>query len=98
MDFSEIEERLLALNFRLVFLHRSVESFEQAREERLKISGNPKQYDDLSLFVDEQERIRELVESSKLTSLSLDISKLDVHGVADAITRWMVKTGGLFLD
>src|SRR5688572_32103810 len=46
-DFRWMEERLLPLNFRLVFRTRSAESFAAAREERLKVSGNPAQYNDL---------------------------------------------------
>lgn len=53
-DFRWLEERLNALGFRLVFCTRTPQSFEAARTERLKVSGNPKQYDDLSLFLKEQ--------------------------------------------
>jgi len=40
-DFRRLEAKLLLLNFRIVFCTRSAESFEAAREERLKVSGNP---------------------------------------------------------
>ena len=53
-DFRWLEDRLLPLNFRLVFCTRSPESFAAARQERLKVSGNPSQYDDLAQFVEEQ--------------------------------------------
>jgi hypothetical protein len=59
-DFHWLEERLL-LNFRIVFCTRSPESFAAAREERLKVSGNPSQYNDSSRFIQEQELMRELV-------------------------------------
>ena len=59
-DFRWLEERLLPLNFRLVFLGRTPESFAAAREERLKVSGKPDQYDDLSVFVREQELMQRL--------------------------------------
>lgn len=97
-DFTALEERLRTLNFRLVFLHRSPESFVQAREERLKVSGNPSQYDDLSLFVDEQERLRALVEASSLTTLSLDVSDLTPLDAAKRIAAWMKETGGLEME
>jgi thymidylate kinase len=42
-DFQWLEERLLPLKFRIIFCTRSPESFEAAREERLKVSGNPSQ-------------------------------------------------------
>ena len=57
-DFGWLEERLLPLGFRLVLCTRRPESFERAREERLKVSGNPGQYDDLAPFVAEQEDMR----------------------------------------
>src|SRR5690242_20000738 len=53
-DFHWLEERLLPLGFCVVFLNRTADSFAAAREERLKVSGNPSQYDDLNRFVDEQ--------------------------------------------
>src|SRR5262249_20148884 len=73
-DFGWLEERLLPIGFRLVFCNRSKESFEAARKERLKVSGNPSQYDDLDQFVKEQELMRKLVKNSILPTLSIDIS------------------------
>ncbi|HCA81542.1 MAG TPA: hypothetical protein DEP53_17560, partial [Bacteroidetes bacterium] len=49
-DFRWLEERLVALGFHLIFCYRAPESFEEARRERMKVSGNPSQYDDLSQF------------------------------------------------
>jgi hypothetical protein len=45
---------LYHLGFRLVFCTRAPDSFEVARNERLKVSGNPPQYNDLQGFVEEQ--------------------------------------------
>ncbi len=98
LDFADLEQRLNKLNFRLVFLHRSPESFERAREKRLKVSGNPSQYDDLTLFLDEQERLRELAAASSMNSLSLDVSDLSPLGAARKIAAWMKETGGLEMD
>ena len=50
-NFKWLENRLLALGFRLVFCTRSVDTFEAARKERLKISGSPTQYDNLQSFI-----------------------------------------------
>src|SRR5512135_2569357 len=50
-DFRWLEDRLLAVGFRLIFCTRAPESFEAARAERLKVSGNPAQYDDVRSFV-----------------------------------------------
>ena len=69
-DFRWLEECLLPLNFRLVFCARSPQSFEAARAERLKVSGNPAQYDDLSIFVREQELMRSLIANSTLPCLN----------------------------
>jgi hypothetical protein len=95
-DFGWLEDRLRPLGFRLVFCTRTPESFEAARAERLKVSGNPKQYDDLSLLVGEQERMRELVRASTLPTLELDVSDSDVAAAADRVADWLEATGGLY--
>jgi len=91
-----LEDRLRPLGFRLVFCTRSPESFEAARAGRLKVSGNPTQYDILSVFVKEQELLRELVAASTLPTLEVDISDDDVAGAADRIADWLEATGGLY--
>ncbi len=95
-DFAWLEERLHALGFHLVFCNRSPESFAVAREERLLVSGNPSQYDDLSVFVDEQETMQRLVDESMLPTLALDISDDDIAKAADEIASWLKTTGGLW--
>jgi hypothetical protein len=97
-DFRWLEERLLPLNFRLVFLNRTPESFAAAREERLKVSGKPDQYNDLSMFVREQELIQGLVGESLLPRLELDISDNDIPRVVEKIADWMESTGGLWME
>lgn len=94
-DFRWLEARLDAVGFRLVFCTRSPESFGAAREERLKVSGNPKQYDDLKPFIEEQEAMRELVRESILPSLEVDVTDNDVGAAADRIADWLESTGGL---
>lgn len=96
--FTWLEERLLPLGFRLVFLTRSPESFQKAREERLKVSGKPSQYDNLNIFIEEQARMQELVAGSRLPVLKLDMSNTSVAGAADGIASWLRETGGLFLE
>ena len=95
-DFRWLEERLHALGFHLVFCTRTPESFAAARDERLMVSGNPKQYDHLQLFVDEQERMRRLVGESILPKLELDISNSNVTRAVERIADWMTETGGLW--
>ncbi|MBI5945020.1 MAG: hypothetical protein HY864_11675 [Chloroflexi bacterium] len=96
-DFRWLEERLLPLNFRLVLLTRSPESFESARAERLKVSGNPSQYDDLKLFIEEQKLIRRLAGESILPMLVLDVSDNNIESATEKIAEWMESTGGLYM-
>ena len=96
-DFRWLEERLLAQGFRLVLCARSPESFEAARERRLKVSGKPDQYDDLRPFIAEQEQFRERVAASLLPALEVDVSDDDIPGTADRVADWLEQTGGLYL-
>ncbi len=98
MDFTELEERLATLNFRMVLLTRQPDSFEAARAERLKVSGNPKQYNDLSLFIKEQDHLRALAKKSKLIWTEIDITNLTPKEAADEITDWAIETGGHEMD
>ena len=97
-DFRWLEERLLPLNFRLVFLNRTPDSFAAARAERLKVSGKPSQYDDLTVFIREQELMQRLVGESILPRLGLDISDNDVPLAVEKIADWLESTGGLWMD
>ncbi len=94
-DFGWLEERLAALNFRLIFCTRRPESFAAARVERLKVSGKPSQYDDLSIFVNEQRLMRRFVTDSKLQTYELDISDDNVTDAVEKIADWLEQTGGL---
>jgi hypothetical protein len=94
-DFRWLEERLRPLGFRIVLCTRRPDSFAAAREERLKVSGNPAQYDDLSPFLAEQEAMRSVVARSLLPTLELDLSDDDVPGAANRIADWLEATGGL---
>ncbi len=96
-DFTWLEERLLPLNFRLIFCTRSPETFVEARQERLKVSGNPSQYDDLEKFKREQEVLEELVAQSRLPVLRVDVSDNDVPKAVESIVDWMEATGGLYM-
>jgi hypothetical protein len=95
-DFHWLEERLAALGFHLVFVTRRPESFAEARAERLKVSGNPSQYDHLQAFIDEQELMRRLVGESILPTLELDISDNNMARACERIADWMESTGGLW--
>lgn len=96
-DFKWLEEKLLGLNFRIVFCTRSSESFEVAREERLKISGNPSQYNDLTPFIRERELMRELITKSMLPSLTLDVSNNNISAAVERVAAWLEQSGGLYM-
>ncbi|MDZ7332097.1 MAG: hypothetical protein ONB31_08990 [candidate division KSB1 bacterium] len=95
-DFTWLEKRLKALGFRLIFCTRSPESFENARAERLKVSGNPAQYQDLSKFVSEQEHYRKVISQSLLPWLEVDVSDNHVTTAVENIADWMETTGALW--
>ncbi|MFH1214630.1 MAG: hypothetical protein V1681_11110 [Candidatus Neomarinimicrobiota bacterium] len=94
-DFGWLEERLVALNYRLIFCTRRPESFAAARAERIKVSGKPSQYDDLNVFIREQEMLRDFLRRSKLPSLEVDVSDNDVSKVVEKIADWLEQTDGL---
>jgi len=94
--FRWLEQRLLDLGFHLVFVTRTPESFIEARIQRLKVSGNPSQYDDLTIFGQEQDMLHKLVGESILPTLELDISDDDIPAAADRIADWLEDTGGLW--
>ncbi len=94
--FRWLEQRLLPLGFRLVYVSRSPDSFAAARAERLKVSGNPAQYDDLQVFVEEQQLMDRLVDESCLPVLKLDISDNNVPAAVETIADWLDSTGGLY--
>lgn len=95
-DFAWLEERLRPLGFRIVLCVRRPETFEAARAERLKVSGNPGQYDDLRPFIEEQQAFRAAVAASRLASLTLDVSDGDVATAATRVVDWLEATGGLY--
>ena len=95
-DFRWLEERLRPLGFRIVLCTRRPETFAAARAERLKVSGNPSQYDDLDVFVLEQDEMRAEAARSLLPVLEIDLSDDDVDGAADRVADWLERSGGLY--
>lgn len=95
-NFTWLEQRLAPLGFHLVFCTRTPESFQAARAERLKVSGKPSQYDDLGLFVREQDLLRRLVSESTLPKLEVDVSDNNIARVTERIADWLTETGGLW--
>jgi hypothetical protein len=96
-DFRWLEERLLKLGFRIVFCTRTPESFKQARKERLMVSGNPKQYDNLDIFIEEQQLMRSLIDKSILPKFEVDVSDNNINLAVEKIANWMEDSGGLYM-
>jgi len=97
-DFGWLERRLLAIGFRIVLCYRDPDSFPAARSERLEVSGNPSQYDDLEIFVREQARFDAQAAQSLLPVLRLDVTDGDRQRMCDDIADWMEAEGGLHAD
>lgn len=96
-DFGWLEERLIPLNFRLILCTRTPGSFQAARNERLKVSGNPTQYDDLEVFIREQEQMQTLAARSGLPIFELDVSDNNIPAAVERIADWLDATGGLYM-
>src|SRR6266436_3413150 len=94
-EFEWLESRLLALGFRLIFCWRDPESFAEARAKRLQISSNPSQYNDLVIFIREQEILQQLVEDSAIPKLLVDVTYRSLEEQIDYIADWLEATGGL---
>ncbi|WP_329789094.1 hypothetical protein V1227_32705 [Lentzea sp. DG1S-22] len=92
-DFGWLEERLKPLNFAIVLCTRPEDTFEEAREERLKISANPKQYVSLEPFIAEQQQLRALAAKSVLPVFEFDVTR---HG-PDDVAEWLGERGLLAL-
>jgi len=97
-DFSWLEERLKKIGFCLVLLTRSPESFTSARDERLKVSGNPLQYNDLDLFKKEQDLLSLIYGKSILPKTRVDISGNNIPRAVEEITSWMENIGSLYAN
>ena len=96
VDFTGLEARLRAVDVHVVLCTRADGTWEAARAERLLVSGNPSQYDDLETFRREQDLLRRLAAESLLPVLELDLSDGDVDAACDRIADWMTATGGLW--
>ena len=94
-DFGWLEKSLVKLGFRLVFCWRKPESFEQARNRRLRISSHPAQYDDFAIFIREQEVVQQFVDASILPKFVVDVTDGRVDRIVTQIADWLEATGGL---
>jgi len=96
-DFGWLETKLAELNFMLVYCSRSPDSFAAARAERLKVSGNPGQYDNLDIFVEEQKLMEQLVAGSKLPVVRVDLSDNNIARAVEEIADAMERNGKLYM-
>jgi hypothetical protein len=96
VDFGWLEARLAALDVHVVLCTRRDGTWEAARADRLLVSGNPSQYDDLDAFRREQDLLRRLADASILRVLELDTSDGDIETACVRIAGWMASTGGLW--
>jgi thymidylate kinase len=97
-NFDWLEEGLNNLGFHLILCTRNPESFEFALKDRLKASGNPSQYNNLSAFIEEQEIFKNLVRESSLKFLEVDMSESNLDLAADTIADWLDSTNGLYAN
>ena len=95
-DFGWLEDRLRPLGFHVVLCTRREDTFEEARANRLTVSGNPAQYDDLPAFVREQALLRRLAKRSTLPVLDVDMTDGDIDRACGLVADWMTETGGLW--
>jgi len=77
-----VDSRLAALGVVLVHCHRVPDTFKAARQHRLTYSENPHNYDDLEVFIQEQELMSRLVARSAMPSITVDVSDGDVTRIA----------------
>lgn len=92
-NFRRLESRLSALGFRLIFCWRNPGSFAEARAKRLQISSNPSQYDDLKIFIREQEIFQQLVQDSAIPKWLVDVTERSLEQQIDYIADWLEATG-----
>jgi hypothetical protein len=84
----DADARLAAVGFLLVVCTRREDTFEDARARRLLVSGKPDQYDDLSIFIDEQRRLVDHARAGTLPRFELDMTDLDTASAAEQVVRW----------
>jgi hypothetical protein len=95
VSFGWVDKRLAYLGFVLVHCYRDPETFPAARAHRLTYSENPTRYDNLDLFIREQEFMAGLVAKSAMPSFRVDVSDGDVPRIASEILD-KVKALGAF--
>ena len=62
----------------------------------MKIIWNPGQYDNLNIFIDEQNLMREMISKSILPVYELDVSDNNINTAVEKIAAWLESNGGLY--
>ncbi len=88
-NFNWLEKRLRKLGFCIIFCTRSNDSFAEAREKRLRVTGNAGQYEDLDIFVEEQKEYHKLISGSLLPSFEIDVTGDDIEYACGSIVEWL---------
>jgi hypothetical protein len=88
-DFNWLEKRLKPLGFCIILCTRTPDSFSEARKERLKVSGNPSQYDDINRYIEEQEIFQQYVSKSILPYKEVDISDNQLDRICTEIADFL---------
>jgi hypothetical protein len=95
VDLSWVDKRLADLGVLLVHCRRDPDSFGAARVLRLTYSENPHNYDDLRVFLREQELMQDIIDNSAMETYTVDVTDGDIGRVADDIVS-EVRRRGLF--
>jgi hypothetical protein len=90
-DFRWLEDRLRPLGFAIILCSRDETSFPAARANRLKISGNPGQYDNLDIFIEEQRAFQEALGRSSLPHTQIDVTSGDIDAICETIADWLTE-------
>lgn len=89
VDLDWVDNRLHALGFVMIHLHRQPETFSRARDHRLTYSENPARYNNLDTFIEEQEIMAQMIADSPIQSTTVDVSDGDVDRIAQSILDWV---------
>jgi len=96
VDLEWVDKRLANIGCVLVHLWRDPESFPAARKHRLTYSENPHRYDDLDVFIEEQEIIKSMVQASRMRSYTVNVSDGDVGRIAQEVLDWVKQIGAFY--
>jgi len=62
---------------------------------RLQISSNPSQYENLEIFIREQDLFQDLIVNTTIPTLVVDVTNRSLEEQVEQIADWLETTGGL---